>query len=265
MMSKMSMGTRKPASSTRDRDKASYVREGHAAAGAKPLAGHGNRTDRPAGRPGLFGKTRERVLARLFDRPERAFTLRGLVRETGTGMGAVQRELANLVETGLVLREGTGRSVAYRANERSPIFKEVRALLLKVSGAAALLREALEPLESAIGVAFLFGSAARGALVADSDLDLLVIGEASFRDVVRAVSEAQEILGREVNPAVYGPDEWGRRVAEGHGFAADVMRGPKIFLLGTENDLERLAEGRVADGASAQRRRDGAASGPGRA
>ena len=199
------------------------------------------------GSSGLFGRTREGLLSVLYERPDMSFSLRALVRRVGTGMGAVQRELAHLVENGVVIREGAGRASGYRANERSPIFKELRSLLLKTAGIVPALRKALENLSNRIEAAFIFGSAARGELDALSDLDVMVIGECSFDETVQALAEAQETLLREINPAVYGPDEWRSKLRAGHPFVTAVARGPKIFLWGDEDDLERLGKRRVAE------------------
>lgn len=168
------------------------------------------------------------------------------MREAGVGSGAVQRELKTLEQAGLVERTGEGRQVYYRANAESPVFSEVRALIAKTVGLAVVIRSALESLADRIRVAFIYGSGARGALTAGSDVDVMVIGRVAFGAVVAALHETQERLGREVNPSVFTPQEWARRLRHRDHLPTAVLRGEKTFLIGDERDLAGLAGQQVA-------------------
>ena len=193
----------------------------------------------------LFGKTRRAVLALFFGDPDRTFYLRQIVRLAGTGHGAVQRELASLVRADILNRNAEGHQVYYAINLDCPIFEELKSLLLKTTGLTAVLREHLAPLAEKIAVAFLYGSLAAGHETAASDVDVMVIGDVSFSEVVQALRPAHEAIAREVNPTVYPRAEFCRKLAEGHHFVGTVLDGPKVFLVGSENDLRRLAESRL--------------------
>ena len=203
----------------------------------------------------LLGKTRQAVLAFLFANTDRAFYLRQIVRLVGAGHGAVQRELGRLVDVGILKRDAGGHQVYYRVNRDCPVFDELKGFLLKTAGVAGVLREHLEPLSERIVAAFLYGSLAAGRERAESDVDVMVIGKASFAAVVRALRPAQEKLAREVNPTVYPPGEFCRKLGEGHHFLGAVMDGPKVFLVGSEDELKRLAETGLARRAQAKPRR----------
>src|SRR5690606_22073740 len=69
----------------------------------------------------LFTSTQQRVLSRLFGRPERTFSVSELIQSTGGGSGAVQRELARLSGAGLLLVDTVGNQKRYRANPGAPI------------------------------------------------------------------------------------------------------------------------------------------------
>jgi hypothetical protein len=97
-----------------------------------------------------------------------------------------------LTGAGLLLRTVQGRKVYFRANQEAPILPELQGLFAKTAGLTDVLREALAPLSARVLVAFLFGSAARGELKASSDIDLLVVGDAPFQDVVASLAGAQE-------------------------------------------------------------------------
>ncbi len=195
----------------------------------------------------LFGKARRRILAALLGQPDEAIYLRQLARVVGMGLGAVQQEVRRLSEAGILLRIVRGHQVYYQANPECPIFNELRSLILKTAGVGDVLAKALRPLAARIRVALLFGSVVRGAERHGSDVDILVVGEVSFAEVVAAVGKTQLALGREVNPVVYPPEEFRRKLAAGHHFLASVLRSEKLFLIGDQRELARLAEKRVAD------------------
>jgi len=190
----------------------------------------------------LFGRARRAVLGLLYTHPDESFYVRQVVRAAGVGQGAVQRELRRLAAAGIIERERNGRQVYYRANRACPVFDELHALMVKTAGLADVLRQALEPLADAVRAAFVYGSVAGGKERARSDVDVMVIGEASFGDIVQALRSAEEALGREVNPTVYPPAEFKAKLVSEHHFVTTVLKGPKIFLVGDEHDLAGLAE-----------------------
>jgi len=185
----------------------------------------------------LFGSTRRRVLGWLLGHADEAYYLRELVRQTGTAVGAVQRELEQLTAAGLVRRDVRGKQVYFQANKDAAIFPELQGLFAKTSGLVDILREALLPLAGRLEAAFVFGSAARGELRAASDVDLMVVGEASFGDVVAAVRGAEDRLGRDVNPTVHSLDEFRAKVRAKHHFLTTVLTEPKMFILGGDEEL----------------------------
>jgi predicted nucleotidyltransferase len=193
---------------------------------------------------GLFGKTRQAVLALLYGQADTSFYTRQIFDAVKTGRGAVQRELENLSEEGIIVREVWGRQVYYRANDKCPIFNELKGIVRKTFGVADILRQNLMPLADKIRVAFIFGSVARSTDERKSDIDLMVVGEVPFGDVVALLSGAEEALGREVNPVVYPVDEFRHKVEKGHHFVTSVLGEQKIFLIGDEIELGRLAERR---------------------
>ena len=190
--------------------------------------------------PTLFGKTRRAVLALLYSHPDESFYLRQIARVTGAGMGSLQRELKQLSEAGIIRRSEIGRQTFFKANSDCPVFSELRNLIIKTFGVADVLRAALSPLADAIWVAFIFGSMAGSEFKQGSDLDVMVIGDTAFAEVVAALSSVQETLAREINPTVYPPDEFKSKLAGGHHFLKTVLNGPKLFLIGDENELEEL-------------------------
>lgn len=189
----------------------------------------------------LFGSYRQRVLTLVLLHPDDAYHVRELARLTGTTAGTLHKELARLAEAGLLSREKQGNQVRYRANRDCPVYPELAGIFRKTSGAAVVLADALRTLKPAPVLALVFGSLARGEENARSDVDLLVIGNAAFANVVKALDPAQESLMREINPVVYNAAEFARRVAGKDSFVANILSHPKLFIIGTERDLAKLA------------------------
>ena len=186
----------------------------------------------------LFTKVQQRVLAALFGNPARSFYAQELIARVASGTGAVQRELARLVESGLVTATRVGRQKHYQANAASPVFDELRALVLKTSGLADVLRAALQPLADQLALALVFGSVAKRRDTAASDVDLLVVADdVAYPELYAALAPAEAQLGRPVNPTLLTRGELARRVAEGNAFATRVLDGPKLWVVGGPNDL----------------------------
>ena len=139
----------------------------------------------------------------------------------------------------MLKREKRGNQQVYSADTTGPIFTELASILRKTSGLADVLVQALAPAAPKLGVAFVFGSVAQGRETAGSDIDLMLIGDLSFREAVALLHPTQAVLGREVNPKVFAADEFMARLPV-EPFLADVLAKPKLFLIGSAHDLEEL-------------------------
>jgi predicted nucleotidyltransferase len=128
--------------------------------------------------------------------------------------------------------------VYYRAKTESPLYPEIRNLVLKTSGLADVLKSALA--DKKIRVAFVFGSFVRGEEKAGSDVDLMVIGQLGLRDLSRLLSGIEEKIGREVNPYVLHEDEFRKRIRAKEHFVSSVMEAPKLFIIGSQRELEAM-------------------------
>jgi predicted nucleotidyltransferase/Fe2+ or Zn2+ uptake regulation protein len=195
----------------------------------------------------LFGKTRRAILSLLYGHADESFYLRQIARTTGVGLGPIQRELKQLTDAGIIQRSVQGRQVYYHANSKSPVFTELKSLITKTAGVGDTLRNILTPLIDRLNIVLIYGSIASGKEKRDSDIDLLIIGKVTFAEIVEELQLAQEQLGREINPTVYPVDEFTAKLAENHHFLRDVLSGPRIFLIGDENELKRMVEERLAN------------------
>lgn len=186
---------------------------------------------------GLFGKTRQAVLAFLYGRAGSSFYTKQILDAVKTGRGTVQRELKNLTDAGIISREVQGRQVYYQANKNCPIYAELKSIVTKTFGMTDILREELSPLAKKIATAFVYGSMASGESTASSDIDLVVVGTVDEMALHRAISRAENRLARQVNYTLLTQHEFRKRRNETGGFLARVLSGPKIVILGYIDEL----------------------------
>jgi len=185
----------------------------------------------------LFTATQQRVLGCLFGLLGRSYSVRELIQATGAGSGAVQREVARLAGSGLLMMEQVGNQKRYRANPDSPIHDELAAIVRKTFGLAEPLRTALASLHG-LHAAFVYGSVAKGGDTASSDIDLMLISDSlRYGDAMSVLDPLIETLGRPINPTLYSRDELRTRIDTGNSFVTRVLAQPRLWLIGGEHDL----------------------------
>jgi predicted nucleotidyltransferase len=189
----------------------------------------------------LFPSVRQGVLAATLTRPEKWWYLSELAEFLHTRPSSLQRELSSLKQSGILQQRKDGRRTYFKAETRSPIFRELRSIFEKTVGLIPTLRVALDPFAERIACAFVYGSIARREEHATSDVDLMLIGSIGLGDLSPALRKAEKRLGREVNVTNYSVDEFRRKVAEGDHFLATVLKGSVQFVKGEKRDLDAVA------------------------
>jgi predicted nucleotidyltransferase len=179
----------------------------------------------------LFSRTRMAVLTHLASASE-GLHLRELERRTGVNSRHLMRELHSLRDAGILVSNQVGRQVIYRLNPACPIYDELRSIVRKTAGLASVLQEALAPFADRIDLAYVYGSHARGEERAESDVDLMVVGGVSLKDLSSPLVKAGETLRRVVNPIVYRPDEYRKAHEERDSFVSRVHGGARLDLIG---------------------------------
>lgn len=193
----------------------------------------------------LFPRTRQRVLGLLYSQPARSFYANEIVRHAGVGTGAVHRELERLSRAGLLKAWRVGNQKHYQANTDGPVFQELRGLVVKTFGVADVLRSALTPFAAQISLAFIYGSVAEGTDTADSDIDVLIVAqELAYPQIIPALTQAEGELARPINPALYRVEELTCKLEAGNAFLQRVLAQPKIFLMGSDDDLPQSRQPR---------------------
>jgi len=185
----------------------------------------------------LFTTTQQRVLALLFGQPSRSFFASELIELTGSGSGAVQRELKRLASSGLVTVKRIGKQKHYQANPDCPVFEELCALVRKTAAMVEPIRQALAPLAKKIERALIYGSVVKGTDTAASDIDLLIVADdLTLEALYSALAPVEASLDRKISPTLYTRKEYDDRRATGNPFLTRVLEGEHLVLMGSDDD-----------------------------
>jgi predicted nucleotidyltransferase len=190
----------------------------------------------------LFPGTKRKILALFFLNPDKEYYFSEVVRLTGTRQGVIQRELKSLADAGILNTEKRGRQKFYSVNREHPVSQDLRNIIFKTYGVVGRIREALKPLAERIKVAFVYGSFARGEEVSDSDLDLFVVGETRLDELVSALSDVEDAIGREINPTLFAAAEFKKKWSQKNHFIRSMGSAEKEFVIGSEDEFRRLAQ-----------------------
>jgi predicted nucleotidyltransferase len=191
----------------------------------------------------LFNRTRQQVLALTLLQPDRRWYQLELANRLGVRASSLQRELRILTAAGLLKRDQDGKRVYFQADTACPIFEDLSRILARTVGIVEALKEALEPFRDRIVVAFVYGSVADSSERTGSDVDLMVIGDVQLSEIAPALRPFERSLARPVNPTVFAPSEFGRRVARTNHFLTNVLGGKPLFIIGGQNELAQLTSG----------------------
>jgi DNA-binding transcriptional ArsR family regulator len=193
------------------------------------------RTINPLDAP--LGTSRQKVLSRTHLQPERWWYLHELARSLNLRPSSIQRDAAILVAAGILIRRKDGNRVYFKADPVCPIFPEIRDLLIKTVALVDILRNALKPFAPRMPIAFVYGSMASSEERSSSDVDLMIIGSLRLADVAAALRELEPQVGRSINPTVYSPTEFAKKLKTSNNFLKTVLAGKELFIFGNEDDL----------------------------
>jgi predicted nucleotidyltransferase len=186
----------------------------------------------------LSSRVRAEIFRLLFGLNEKELHLRELERQAELSLGTIRQDLQKLVKLDLVQPRRDGNRLYYRANTEHPLYPEIRHLVLKTAGLVEIIKSALD--REGIEVAFIFGSLASNKEKAASDVDLMVIGAVGLRTLSSRLAGVSKQIGREINPHTLSVEEFRRRQQKGDHFLSNVLESPKLFILGSEYDLEAM-------------------------
>lgn len=187
----------------------------------------------------LFPAVRQEVLAATLMHPDRWWYLSDLAAQLKRTPSSLQREVARLADAGILETRQEGNRTYYRPNADCPLLAELTGLITKTVGVADVLRRALTPFAQGIEWAFIYGSLVRGEEIAESDVDLLVIGDVKLSELAQPIKAAERKIGRPVNPTIFPRREFAAKLRAGQHFVRSVALGEKLFLLGDAREFAK--------------------------
>lgn len=191
----------------------------------------------------LFTKTQQKVLGLLYSRPHQSFYLNEIVRLADVGKGTIKRELARMVSAGLLNVTPIGNQNHYQANPACPVYEELQGLVRKTFGITDVIRTTLLPLLDKIELAFIYGSIAKGTDTAESDIDLLIVAdELAYADLMSTLMEAEQSLGRPINPTIYNKEQFRDKRQTGNAFITKIMQQPRLWIKGEDNVIGKTGQ-----------------------
>jgi len=181
-------------------------------------------------------KIRRDLLGLFFTNPEKKYYLRELGRLLGYSAGNIRRELLRLQKDDLFRTQKIGNLILYSLNKDHPLFEELKSIIAKTVGAEGSIKGMLSGFEN-IRHAFIYGSFASKSEKETSDIDVMIIGDPDISLLNERTRELERRLKREINLSIYSWEEYKMKKRGKRRFILDLLRRPKIMLVGNENDL----------------------------
>jgi len=186
----------------------------------------------------LFTKTQQKVIGLLFRKPGASFYLNEIVRFADMGKGTIKRELDKMTQAGLLTVKRIGNQTHYQANSASPVYDELISISRKTFGLVDVIHQALQPISNAIQSAFIYGSIAKGTDSAKSDIDLMIIGDdIAYADMMNLLIPIEKELQRPINPSIYTPEDFNKKLDEKNSFIVRVLEQEKINVIGNADAI----------------------------
>lgn len=188
----------------------------------------------------LSSNTRAEFFRLLFGLNQKEYYLREIAKCSGLAIGTIQQEALKLEKLELIFKRRDGNRTYFSANKNHLIYQDIHRLVLKTSGLGDVLRSHLsfDPIQ----YAFIFGSIAKGTEHSESDIDLFIIGNIGLRTLSKYLTEASQIIGREINPYTITTDELMNKITQKDHFISTIINSNKLFIKGDENEFGKLVE-----------------------
>ena len=192
----------------------------------------------------LFGsKTRVKLLQLFLGNPNRAFYVREITRKIDEQINSVRRELSNLLKIGIINSEESDNRLYYEVNQKYPHYQALRSIFTNKKAMAASKAEVpktgvgarLAELGS-VELAILSGGFTRDPR---AGIDLMIVGDVNRTKLANLVDSLQQEEGREIDFAVFAPDEFEYRVGVKDRFVNNVLSAKKTVIIDTKQRIKQ--------------------------
>jgi hypothetical protein len=197
----------------------------------------------------LFGsKTRVKLLELFYSNPNRSFYVREITRKIEEQINSVRRELANLLNAGIIISETTDNKLYYEVNQQYEFYEPLAQIFGKgtaVASTTATKKRApkldVGPVDDdlkALGnvdLALYTGQFTRDE---SAGIDLLLVGNLNQNQVTKFVTELEQKEGKEIRYVILSADEFAYRQKINDRFIAGVIAAKKQILVDKYNVFE---------------------------
>lgn len=181
-------------------------------------------------------KIRQDLLTLYFTNPSKRYYLRELERILNYSAGNIRRELLKFQKDNLFNTKPIGNMLYYSLNTKHPLFKELKNIVFKTVGVEGSLKKILSTFKK-INISFIYGSFASKKEKGNSDIDVMIIGNPNISQINQEFAKLERLMKREINPTFYSLKEYKIKKEDKSGFIIDLLKKPKIMLIGKVNDL----------------------------
>ena len=186
---------------------------------------------------GLLHQTRsplrKKLLAYFFTNPEARLYLREIAVKIGVDAANLSRELARLEKEGVFLSEKRGLQKYFSLNKNYALYRELKSMIFKTLGIQGTLQDVLKNIPG-LRRAFIYGSFAKNAEQAHSDVDLcLIVKKTRFDEnqLLIKLHKLENELGREINYTFFTEDEWKSKEQAQDSFVLGLLKNKRIELI----------------------------------
>ena len=187
-------------------------------------------------------KTRVKLLHLFLNNPGKSFYVREITRLIDEQINSVRRELANMLEVGIITSDTADNKLYYGVNQRYEYYLPFRAIFAdektepstEQRHPEATWQHLLENL-TGLRLAILSGVLVKGST---SSVDILLVGNLSTVKVKNALKQIEKFEARELNYSVLSYDEFYYRLSVRDRFITEILNGKHAILVDTDKVLK---------------------------
>jgi len=175
------------------------------------------------------------ILSHFFMHPGEGYYIRQLEKILNKPVSNIQKELVKLEKINLLSSSIEGNQKRYMLKNEFPLYDELRNIFIKTTGLSDLIRDSLNSIKK-IELVFIYGSFARGGETFQSDIDLMIVGNASDILINKSIKKVEKQINRIINYSIYSKDEVEKRIGDNDNFIKTILEAPIILIIGNKND-----------------------------
>jgi hypothetical protein len=184
----------------------------------------------------FISSTRLKLINVFFYFPQEIFFVRQLVRLVDEEINSVRRELENLTNAGIIIPDRRGHRLFYGTNPKSPIFHNLMLIAHQSTGLGASLSSRNEKIGNIKYLLYSFNFAYKTVHSSD-DIDLIIIGDVSYKEIESLIKDEEALIGREINYMIMDKNEFNLRRQKRDQFIVDFFLSAPLVIIGNPKEI----------------------------